>query len=39
MSDLYLEEMVKRRKTTKDMILRALLMGLTGVLVLSLIHI
>ena len=34
MSDLYLEEMVKRRKTTKDMILRALLMGLTGVLVL-----
>jgi len=33
MSDLYLEELVKRRKTGKDMALRAILMALTAVLV------
>lgn len=33
MSDLYLEEMVKKKRTTKDMILRSLLMGLTAVMV------
>ena len=33
MSDLYLEELVKRKKTGKDMALRAILMALTAVLV------
>jgi hypothetical protein len=33
MSDLYLEELVKRRKSSKDMVLRALLMAVTAVVV------
>lgn len=34
MNDLYLEELIKKKRTGKDNALRALLMGLTGVLVL-----
>lgn len=33
MSDLYLEELVKRRRTGKDQVLRYALMGLTAVLI------
>ncbi|MBS6194746.1 MAG: hypothetical protein KH828_04120 [Clostridiales bacterium] len=33
MSDLYLEELIKKKRTGKDTALRAALMGLTGVLV------
>lgn len=33
MGDLYLEELIKKKRTGKDMVLRALLMALTAVLV------